>query len=269
MRQFFSLVYKYRTFLLFIALEMLSLWLIFNQNNYQHYTFLSSSGKLIAGFDAATADAQHYLALKDLNQALLTENANLKRILTLAQPEQKTLIPVLDTPYCFVPARVINNSVYRTNNYLTIDRGTAHGIRSGMGIISATGIIGQVKNCSANFSTVYSALHSKLLISAKLKPNGTLGTVKWQTGKPKNGRMKYIPRDVQVNQGDTIVTSGFNSVFPENIVIGLVEKVEKKESESFLNIHFRYTSDFSTLTYVYVVDYQRKAERKTLEQTAD
>jgi len=267
MRQLFFLVFKYRVFLVFLFLEIVALWLVVNQNNYQRVAFASSSSKVVGTIDAFTSDITYFVKLRDANDTLMNENARLRKLVNTLYSQVKDLpqAPV-DKSYNFSPARVINNSVYRANNYITINKGTLDGIEPGMGVISSEGIVGQVKNCSENFSTVYSALHTKLLISAQLKRHHVLGTAKWNTGNPEIGSLEYIPRNVEVAKGDTIITSGFNSTYPEGIVIGTVTEVGQGESESFLGVNFSFATDFKSLSYVYVVDYLLKEERSKLEE---
>ncbi len=267
MQQLFYLLFKYRVFLTFVALEIAAIWLIINQNTYQRAAFLASSNQVVGTIDNLRNDAAYYLKLKVANDTLMNENARLRKLLNgLYVQVQEVSNDSAYRNYNYRAARVINNSLYRSQNYLTLNKGTAEGITEGMGVISHEGVVGQVKACSEHFSTVYSVLHSGLSISAKLKKSGILGTARWDTGDPVMGTFHDIPRYVEVNLNDTIVTSGFNPVFPEGVMIGTVTQVEEGTSESFLDIKFRYATDFRKLSYVYVVQYYRQAERDSLEQ---
>ena len=266
MRQLFFLIYKYRVFLTFLFLELVALWFVVNQNNYQRFVYTSTSNQVVGTVFNSTSNVTNYIRLKDTNDTLMSENARLRRLVnTLYTQVNNEPQENIFKAYSFTPARVINNSVYRANNYITINKGTLDGIKPGMGVISSEGIVGQVKNCSENFSTIYSALHTKLLVSSQLKKSNVLGTTKWNTGDPDLGSLLYIPRNVEVATGDTIVTSGYNTIFPDGVTVGTVSEVGQGDTESFLGIRFQFATDFKRLSYVYVVDYKFKDEREKLE----
>lgn len=267
MRQLFYLIYKYRVLFIFLLLEIGALWLVVNRNSYQRVALVSSANEITGSVDAFTNDVSYYVQLRNTNDTLMNENARLRQLAnSLYNKVKEVPSESINRPYNFIPARVVNNSVFRNNNYITIDKGTEDGIAPGMGIISSRGVVGQVKACSKHFSTVYSVLHTKLLISSRLERLKVMGTTKWDTGDPDFGSLLYIPRNVEVQKGDSVVTSGYNSVFPESVLIGTVEKVEQLASESFLAIEIRFATDFQQLTYVYAVNYKLKEERKALEE---
>ncbi len=268
MQQLFYLIYKYRVFFTFLFLEVVALWLVVNHNAFQRVAALSSSGRIVAQITTVRSSVNDYFSLRSVNDSLAVANARLqKSVDSLAtKVRQASLSDSTYEQFTFIAARVVNNSLYRTNNYLTINKGRADGIEPGMGVIGPNGIVGQVKACSDNFSTLYSALHTRILVSSVLKNLGVLGTAKWATNNPEMGSLLYIPLNVEISQGDTIVTSGFNAVFPEGITVGTVESVVEGTSESFTDVQFRYATNFRNLAYVYVVRNNKKAERDELEE---
>lgn len=173
------------------------------------------------------------------------------------------------TQFKYQSARVVNNSLYLTNNYITLDKGYDHGIKPGMGVMSDKGIVGVVKSCSDGFSTVSSFLHSKSTISSKIKRNNVLGTSLWDGKSPLSGNMIYVPRHIEVKSGDTVQTSGYNAVFPEGITVGYVEAHQLKGDENFHDIKLKLATDFLSLQYVYVIKNTRKDEQKKLESEED
>jgi rod shape-determining protein MreC len=169
-----------------------------------------------------------------------------------------------------VPARVINNSLREVDNYLTLNVGTADGVQRYLGVVSAGGVVGQVQAVSAHYARVASVLHSKMQIAAQLKRDGTtVGSVEWPEGTDfAHATLEYIPRQTRLVRGDSVVTSGYNSVFPGGIFIGTVESARTEPNKSFLSVKLRLGVDFSRLTYVYVVPAPPRPERDSLEQHA-
>ncbi|RZK61022.1 MAG: rod shape-determining protein MreC, partial [Hymenobacter sp.] len=166
-----------------------------------------------------------------------------------------------------VPARVINNSLRDVDNYLTLNVGSADGVQPDRGVISAGGVVGKVQAVSAHYARVASVLHSKLQIAARLKHNGTIGSVGWPEGTDfSHAMLDYIPRQTKPIVGDSVVTSGYSSVFPAGVFIGTVESVTTEPNKNFSTVKLRLGVDFSRLTYVYVVPTPPRAERDSLEQ---
>ena len=173
-----------------------------------------------------------------------------------------------DAAYPLLPARVINNSLRAVDNYLTLNVGTADGVQPGLGVVSADGVVGQVKAASAHYATVFSLLHSKMAVAAKIKRDGTFGSVKWPGDDYSHALLDYIPRQNRLVVGDSVVTSGYNALFPEGVFVGTVESFVKEPDKNFWTVRLRLGVDFSRLTYVYVVHNRPRTERDSLEAAA-
>jgi rod shape-determining protein MreC len=137
-----------------------------------------------------------------------------------------------------------------------------------MGVIAPNGAVGRVKTVSRHYSTVTSLLHSQLLVSAKIKKDNTFGTIKWAGGDYRTALLDYIPLHIKPVKGDTILTSGYNTVFPEGIMIGTISSVAKEADKSFYTIRVKLAVDFAQLSYVYVVENPRREEQDSLELEA-
>jgi len=145
------------------------------------------------------------------------------------------------------------NTTNKRNNYLTLNKGSNQGIAKDMGVITSTGIVGIVKEVSANFSSVISVLHKETKISAKVKKNGHLGTVIWTGGDYSNGELIDIPTHVKPVIGDTIITSGYSTSFPEGIMIGTISDFKIVKGDNFYTITIKFSTDFNNISYAYVI----------------
>ncbi|RTQ44987.1 rod shape-determining protein MreC [Hymenobacter gummosus] len=291
MRNLLDFLYRYRGFLVFALLEVVSLVLFIRNSAYQRAAFFNSSNAYIGRVLEVRTQVYDYFSLIDKNKALAAENAQLRRQLyrsDLAARMPDSLAASGDTTgtrlrpdtllvglqqlltrssdYPLVPARVINQTLRRVDNYLTLNAGTQQGVRAGMGVLTGAGVVGRVRQVSEHYATVTSVLHSKTNVSAKLRHDGTFGTIKWLGEDPTHVILDYIPRQNKLLMGDTVVTSGYNQVFPEGVMIGTVDYFAKEPDKNFWTVRVRLAVDFSKLTYVYVVGPQpRVAERDTLE----
>ena len=134
-----------------------------------------------------------------------------------------------------------------------------------MGVLTANGIVGKVKAVSANFATVSSLLHKGVYVSATINRNNTFCSLNWDGNDIRSSKLLYVPRHIPVQVGDTILTSGYNAVFPENLMIGIVEKFELEESSPFYDIDVMLSNDFTQLSYVYIVKNPDRSEQIELE----
>ncbi len=267
MRGLLQFIYQYRVYELFIILELFCAWLIINNNRYHNVAFLNASNNVAANVNSFTDNSERYFELDKVNEELATENAILKEQLAkyaYSETYNKQFNDSLLQRYFVSPAKVIKNTVINANNYFTIDKGSRHGIRPGMGVASTRGAAGQVKYVSSNFSTVTSMLHADLMVSSVIKRNGAFCTTQWDGTRLNYSKLKFVPRHLELNIGDTILTSGYNSVFPEGMMIGVISEIDLQENESFFDITIELATDFSSLSYVYIAADKMKEEIDSL-----
>jgi len=276
MQRLFEFLYKYRAFFIFLILEVLCGWMVVSNNTYQGASFFNSSNAMASSVMETTTSASDYLNLGSVNQELAKENAELKALLSQLEKSKalKDSIPLpkidsaLVNQYELRSAKLINNSVRRFNNFMTLDKGSDDGIEPGMGVISANGVVGRVKSVSEHYATVISLLHTSMSVSSRITSSNTLCTVKWDGRDPLEADVLYVPRHINVSVGDTIVTSGFNAIYPDKTLIGTISEVEMPESDAFIKIRVRLATDFYTLSYVYVVKNKLKQEKDLLEKAS-
>ena len=259
MKRLFYFLYTYRACIVFILLECIGASLAVKHRI--HGTFSSGTVGSVQSF---IYEVKNYSLLKAENTKLLQENATLREQLSQVEAPASHLRNVV--PCHFISAQVINNSIVGTKNYLTLNKGAMHGIVSGMGVVSAEGIVGRVQAVSDRFATVTSLLHTAVRVSAKISHSKALGTVQWSGKDPCRVQMLYVPRHVLVAPGDMVVTSGYNATFSEGVVIGYIKQVNLRKEASFYDIELHLSTDFSTLQHVYVVKNTLKQERDDLEQ---
>ena len=269
MRNLWIIISKYNAFFLLIIFLVLSLVLLVNNNSYQRASAWNSSNRLIGGSFERVNAIKNYLNLGRTNDSLAFENARLRNDLKSSifsdSIKQQTVTDTLtQQQYTYIVSKVVNNSIHQSNNYITINRGFKHGIKKGMGVMSAKGIVGIVLNVSEHFSTIQSILHSDTRISASV--NGNIGSLVWGEGNydPRLAILKDIPNHVIVKKGNRVVTSGY-SLFPSGIEIGRVTRTGLKGGDSFLNIEIWLSTDFSNLQYVYVINNLFSLEQESLE----
>lgn len=272
MRNLLNFLNKYSFFFFFLFLEVVAFFLLVQNNRYQKASFINSANSVSGGVYESFNQATEYLSLKKTNEQLSAENALLRenQLSSYAEVFGDNVV-VNDTiygrKYQYMTAKVINNSVNKQSNYLTLDKGSLNGIEAGMGVLGSKGVVGIVKDVSSNYSVVLSILHSQTSISGKLKNSSYFGSVKWDGKNYRNGIFTDVPNHVNIHLGDTIVSSGFSSIFPENIPIATILAFEEIEGENFYDIKIRFMNDMKSISYVYIVKNLHKEEIKELENS--
>ena len=287
---------------MFGLLEIISLYLFITNNSYQRAAFFNSANASAGTVLARRTQVLDYFHLAELNQQLAIENAELRQQLypsdslgreadSVALPPARTdslrrvryqrpatqpdtlllgqqHLPARDPSYPLTPARVINNMLHNVDNYLTLNVGSANGVHPGLGVVAVGGVVGRVKVVSEHYATVTSLLHSKTSIASKIKRDGTFGTIRWLGDDPRHALLDNVLRETRLLRGDTVVTSGYNAVFPEGIFIGTVDSFVKEPDKNFWTVRVRLGVNFANLPHVYVVTSRPKAERDTVEARA-
>ena len=272
MLQLVDFVFRNRFFLVFILLEVLSIWLVVRNNSYWGATYFNTSNYYVAKTLAFSNSAREYTKLGEINSDLANENARLHALvanLTQKNPSDSPAGYVPDSAFSarftYTVAKVVDNETTKTNNVITIDKGTADGIKPGMGVISATGVVGKVRFCSENYSVITSILHSQFMVSTKLVRSNEIGYAKWSGKDPNFIDLVDVSKYTKIFKGDTAVTSNQNAVFPPGIMVGKVISVAVHPDQTFYNISLRLATDFRNLSYVYVVQNQQLGEQDQLK----
>jgi rod shape-determining protein MreC len=251
-------------------MEIFSFTLIFRYNRYQRAGVLNFSSSVQGFAYSKVFKFKGYLNLYKINQELVNENNLLHNQLDHYKQITRNS-PVMDEnhfpgrKFTYIPARIINNSVNKQYNFLTLDRGKNHGVKPEMAVISSEGIVGVVYAVSGNFSTVISLLNRDFRLSAKIKKNNYFGSLTWEGISPHTALLSEIPYHVNVQRGDTIVTSGYSTIFPEGLLVGTVSAFEVEES-NFFRIDVELSEDFNQLTHVYIINNLLIEEQSTLEE---
>jgi len=274
MRNLLAFIIRYNFLLLFLLFEALALILLANSTYYQRSVLQSSGNSITGKFYSSVSNISEYLKLRRTNELLAAENAMLRQMKGISFMKTDTNSFWVDDTlykqqYKYIVARVIYNTVGKRNNYIMLNKGKRHGLDKDMAVITSNGVVGTVVNVSDNFAWVMSVLNKQTRISGRIKKNNQMGTLVWNGLDPLYGTLTDIPAHVKIAKGDTIVTSGFSYIFPANIMLGTIEDFRVEQGEHFYVIPFRFSVDFNSLEYVYVVKNLLKEEQEKLEKSTE
>lgn len=271
MRNLINFFLKYNHWLLFFFLELICFILLFRFNNFQGSIFFTSANGVASSVHSFKSSVNSYFGLKAINEQLLDRNTELelklaamKSLLDTAQIKDTIRLP---EQYKVIKAKVVKNSINLADNYITLNKGSKDGIERDMGVIGPGGVVGIVYMVSEHRSLVISVLNSKSSISSKISKNDYFGNLKWDGKDSKYAILYDLPNHVEFEKGDSIITSGYSSIFPEGIQVGIVE--DKKDSHDGLSyiVKVRLSTDFARLNDVRVIKNILAEEQKALENS--
>ena len=274
MRNFIYFLINHATILLFLLLEGICIMLIVRYNDYQKSAFLSSSNAVCGGIYSVQNSISQYFGLRRENDALSRENAELRTLLAekdrmlgkMNDSTYRALRASVGTKYIYRSAQVINNSTNKSRNYLTINAGKVDGIAPDMTARNARGVVGIVSAVSDHYATILPIINTSFRLSVKLLTNDFRGQLMWDGVSPYTATMVDVPEHAKVAVGDSIVTSGSSSYFPEGLPVGTVEKIDMDKNGGFYRLDIALAVDFSSIYNIEVIENLELKEQEELEK---
>lgn len=270
MKNLFAFVIKHNFIFVFFLLQVVCAWLMVQNNGFQGSHVLNSSNLLVANVYQSAANTKEYFYLKQENDKLALENAVMRNFLktnyaVVPLKEFTKNDTIYKQQYSYIGAKVVNSSVNKRRNFLTLNIGSNQGIAQDMAVMSSNGIVGIVTNVSENFSSVMSLLHKDVRVNCQLKKDGSYGPLIWDGSDYRYCMLTDIPTHARMKKGDTVITSELSGIFPEGIMVGTIDSYEKKPNESYFTVKVRLSADLKKVNHVYVIKNKFKVERDSLE----
>jgi rod shape-determining protein MreC len=271
MRNLIAFFVKHNFIFVFLLLQFLCFILMLRNRNYQGSHLLNSTNRTVASVYQASANTKAYFGLREENDKLARENALLRNYLksgyaALPLTEYKRNDTIYRQQYSYIDAKVVNASVNRRSNYLTLNMGSAQGLTRDMAVVHPDGIVGIVKDVSSNFASVMSVLHKDVRVNCQLKKDGSYGPLIWDGKDYRYCMLTDIPTHARMKRGDTVITSELSGIFPEGIMVGRVDTFERRQNEPFYTVKVLLSVDLKKANHVYVIKNRFKVERDSLEK---
>jgi rod shape-determining protein MreC len=269
MRSLINFLKRFGNILLFLVLELLAFYLLAAKPNHHNIKLTKAINGTNAAVNKRLKRAADYFSLKEVNRQLVTENAELKNKLQRVYSDTETkTFSVTDSiyrqQYIYIQAAVVNNSVNKQKNFITLNRGSLSGVEEDMAVSSPGGIVGIIVEVGRHYSIAMSVLNLEFRLSARLRKNSYFGSLTWDGVDVNSLVLNEIPSHVNVSVGDTVETTGFSAVFPEGIMIGTVSEVNGERGD-FYEIRVKPSAKFRKLSNVYVIVNLDKEDQLQLE----
>jgi rod shape-determining protein MreC len=274
MRNLFQLIYRHHVSLVFLLLFTACVFLVVGYNRHHRAVFWGSANKMISGLQERGSTLREYINLSEVNEQLARANTLLRNDKPenfISVNERFALIDdsLHQRKYRYTTAKVTNISVHREKNFITLDKGSRHGIRPDMGVIFNGSVVGIIKGVSDHYSIAIPILNNTFKASVRIKNSGEFGLVRWDGKDETIASVDDIPKHVPVRDGDTIVTTGFSTYFPPDIMVGIVKTHEIREGDNFYTIAIELSTPFRKLQYVDIVENLMQDEQIQLENEVE
>lgn len=262
MRNLLNFIIRYSTWFVFTFYVLISVTLLVLGNRYRQSVYLTSANVISGGLYNGASQVTGYFHLRSINESLQASNAQLQnQVLNLKNKLAQYKVLLSDTlpplpsrdRYDYIAAAVINNNTRHPKNFFTIDRGSLDGVERGMGVVDQNGVVGIVNVTGPHMARVISLLNETQHFSVKLKDTSFVGSLNWKGKDASIAYVEEIPRHVEYHIGDTIVTSGYSTTFPEGIPVGTVLNRVRSQDDSFFTFKIKLMPDFRSLSTVRVI----------------
>lgn len=271
---------KHNHWFVFLVLEVVSMVLLFRYNSYQGSVWFSSANAVTGKVYEWDSAVESYFSLSGVNSQLTQRNAFLEQQVRMLDDSiarltrsQEAAVTRLSSMVPFqgcrlIPAKVVANMVNRYDNLITIDKGSADGVKRDMGVVCGMGVVGIVYLVSEHYSIVIPALNSHSNISCTIQRRGYFGYLRWRGGSSQLAYLEDVPRHAHFKLGDNVVTSGYSSVFPPGVMVGRVLHVFNSADGLSYRVQVKLSTDFARLRDVCLVDDSALQERIDLMRAA-
>ncbi len=269
MRSLLNFLKRFGNILLFLLLEGIAIYLLAARPNYHNIKLSKALNGTNAFFQERVNSATDYFTLREMNEQLLRENRELRnsmqRVYSNADISTFSVTDSINRQqYVYVQADVVNNSVNKQKNYISLDKGSLDGVKEDMAVTGPQGIVGIIVEAGRNYSIAMSALNIDFRLSARLRKNGYFGSLRWDGVDINSLMLNEIPHHVNLSIGDTVETTGYSAFFPEGIMVGTITEFDDSPGD-FYEIKLRPSTEFRKLNHVYIIINLKKEEQLETE----
>ena len=278
MRNLLAFLAKYTHWFVFILLEVICFVLLFRFNNFQGSVYFSSANAVAGKVYEYNSSVTTFFNMSQSNKKLSERNLILEQqvraltqyiathhgdSLAMEQCQKQAL-----AGFKLIPAKVIQSTINREDNLITIDKGKADGIHEDMGVACGTGVVGVVYMASDHYSIVLPVINVNSNISVMIRKRGYFGFLHWKGTPSDIAYVDDVPRHARFALGDYVVTNGYSSIFPPGIMVGKILHVFNSSDGLSYRVQLRLSTDFGKLRHVCVIDNSALKDKALLLKAA-
>jgi len=256
---------------IFILMEIAAIGMLGHNSELQNFFVSKAAHKFMGTVWGKSESIKGYFYLKEANEKLSKENFQLRRQLdeytawkSAARLDSLASSYKGSPGFSYIAAPVAKVSRNKQHNFLILGKGSEDGIEERTGVITPEGVVGIVDAVGKHYSYAISFMNPEVNVSARIGRDGVVGPMEWDGKHSDMAVLKEIPLQSQFERGDTVYTSGYSSLFPPMIPLGVTEDTKIVNGATY-DISVRLFQDFRTLQDVMVVKNTGKEEIEELE----
>ena len=258
MRNLLLFIIKNKDHFVFAVTVTLSISLLFNRNDDEMSVVRGFSSDIVSFISSPMVKVKSLAIVSDENQLLREKNLQLNlqlESILYAADENKNLRELLDfkreTKLKIIPATIINKGIQANIKALTIDVGSKDSVLTNQAVLTPYGVIGKTIQVGKNSAIVQSISDNNFRLSVRIMPSGAVGILRWFDSNI--CKVYEIQKNVEVNIGDRVITSGFSKIYPPKLPVGIVSGVydERGSYQKVINVNIQ--NDFESIQNVFIV----------------
>tara|TARA_Y100000591_G_scaffold319338_1_gene331298 strand:+ start:253 stop:1041 length:789 start_codon:yes stop_codon:yes gene_type:complete len=258
MRNLLLFIIKNKDHFVFAVTVTLSISLLFNRNNDEMSVVRGFSSDIISFLSSPMVKVKSLAIVSEENQFLREKNLQLNlqlESILYAADENENLRELLDfkrkTKLKIIPARIINKGIQTSIKALTIDVGSKDSVLTNQAVLTPYGVIGKTIQVGKNSAIVQSISDNNFRLSVRIMPSGAVGILRWFDSNV--CKVYEVQKNVDVNIGDRVITSGFSKIYPPKLPVGTVSGVydERGSYQKVINVNIQ--NDFESIQNVFIV----------------
>lgn len=269
LQRIFQIITQSKEFITFVILSVISLTLITTGNVSKIGGFrtiiIASTGWFQDAFSWIPnpgALKSENRALRDLNLQLSDEVTRMRKAL-IENEKLRTMIDLKQkSDYELLSAEIVGKSTIQLRNYITLNKGSDDNIKRGMSVRTDAGLIGSIIAVSDNYSVVELISNRNVRVSVKIERTQLDGILHWEGGE--SYKVRNIPKTLDVQVGDILITSNYSNRFPANIPIGQIIEVSEEQGTLFYRLIMKPFASFETMEQVFIIKQLPDGERLDL-----
>lgn len=271
MRQLLDILSIFKEYFVLALCILISVALLSMNDNPQIRSIRSAAIVAVGFAQESFGFIPNYFSLKKENTVLRERNVTLAdevSVLRESRLENIRLRKLLQlkerSGFTYVAANIVGKNQQLMRTTVTLDVGRNDGVQYNMPIVTDAGLAGKIVATGGGYSIGQLMLHKEFRVSVQVERERVDGIIYWDGGD--NLLLKNVPRTANVKLGDAIVTSGFSTIYPAGIKVGVIAKLYLQQGALFHTIEVAPAVDFTRLEEVFVVTHVPDSSRVALEQ---
>jgi len=251
-------VVKHKDHFVFAFAIIFSTFILLNNESPKMSILRGKATDIVSFLSSPFSWVQSLMFLERENQVLREKNLELslkvESMLNL-ENENNALMEMLEfkknEKFVIKSAKVVNKGIQPNLLSIIIDRGTVDGVKNNLPVLTPKGVVGKTIETSKNNSIVQLISDVNFRLSTRILPSGATGILRFINGK--TAEIREVQKNVVVNIGDKVVTSGFSDIYPAGLPVGTVKGVYQDRGSFQKVVSITLPNDLNAFQHVFIV----------------